>query len=72
MSEFTKELKDLINKHGMEIGSHTPDFILATYLTNCLAAFDIALESRRKWYVRDESQSATKEFTKNETQGDTQ
>ena len=55
MSEFRKELTGLINKHSMEIGSHTPDFILAEYLTDCLDAFDKTDTARRKWYVRDEA-----------------
>ncbi len=51
-SDFRRDLQTLINKHGMEIGSHTPDFILADYLNDCLAAFDNAVYRRRKWYKR--------------------
>ena len=63
MSEFEKELRDAINKHSMEIGSHTPDFILAEYLSGCLDAFDKAVTARRKWYIRDESDKAQKAAT---------
>lgn len=43
---FRRELEVLINKNNMEIGSNTPDYILAEYLTNCLNAFDLAVRQR--------------------------
>jgi len=43
---FQKELENLINKHSMENGSNTPDFILAKYLMGCLAVFDAAVTRR--------------------------
>ena len=39
-----------INSASAENGSNTPDFILAEYLTDCLAAFDKASRAREKWY----------------------
>ena len=50
--EFCDVLKDLINKHNMENGSDTPDFVLAKYLTDCLAAFDRAISAREDWHGR--------------------
>ena len=47
---FRKELEELINRKNMEIGSQTPDYILATYLESCLTAFDFATASRDKHY----------------------
>jgi hypothetical protein len=41
MSEFRKELTDLINKHSMENESDTPDFMLA---------FNAVISTREKWY----------------------
>ncbi len=49
-SGFRDDLETLLNRHSMENGSDTPDFILAEYLTNCLQAFDTALHSRTHWY----------------------
>ena len=49
-SEFYDELESLINKHSMENGSDTPDFILARYLCSCLATFDAATKVRSGWY----------------------
>ena len=49
-AEFRQQLEDLINRYNKEIGSDTPDLILAEYLCDCLAAFDKALTSRTKWY----------------------
>lgn len=43
-------IREAINKASAEKGSDTPDFILAKYLTECLAAFDRASVSRDKWY----------------------
>lgn len=44
------EIATAINRCSAENGSNTPDFILAEYLTNCLAAFDAAIARREKWY----------------------
>lgn len=51
-SEFRKNLQSLINCESMENGSNTPDFLLADYLTDCLAVFDKAMQAREKWYGR--------------------
>jgi len=50
MSEFEEELAALINKHSMENGSDTPDFVLARYLLGCLSVWNTALSQRREWY----------------------
>ena len=47
---FRKELKNLINRHSLENGSDTPDFILAEYLEGCLENYDKTVSSRSKWY----------------------
>lgn len=44
-----------INCTSSENGSDTPDFILAEYLTDCLAVFDKAVSAREKWYGRNAS-----------------
>ena len=41
-----QEIAAAINRHSAENGSNTPDFILAEYLTDCLAAFDKAVNAR--------------------------
>jgi hypothetical protein len=50
LAGFRDALQKLINEHSMENGSDTPDFILAEYLTDCLAAFDKIIRERRRWY----------------------
>ena len=45
-----KDIKHAINCNSAENGSDTPDFILAEYLTDCLAAYDRAVIARDKWY----------------------
>lgn len=50
MSELRKSIERAINQHCAENGSNTPDFILAEYLTDCLAAFDKAANARQKWH----------------------
>ena len=61
MSDFKKELEELLNKYSKENGSNTPDFILAEYLTDCLKHFDKAVNFRTAWYdpkpvkVKDET-----------------
>jgi len=48
--DFRKALEMLINAYCQENGSNTPDFILASYLTNCLMAYDTAVNAREKWH----------------------
>ena len=45
---FQEELEQLINKHSMENGSDTPDFILAEYLTDCLKSYGRAVQAREQ------------------------
>ena len=45
---FRKELQDLINKHSIENGSNTPDFILADYLVECLQVFENTIKRREQ------------------------
>ncbi len=52
MNTFISELRAVINKHSMENGSDTPDFILADYLNNCLRTWNFATTAREKWYGR--------------------
>lgn len=47
------QIEHAINANSAENGSDTPDFILAEYLTDCLAAFDKATQAREKWYGRE-------------------
>lgn len=53
MNKLQKAIEVEINKVSAENGSDTPDFILAEYLTDCLASFDKALVAREKWYDRE-------------------
>jgi len=50
MTEFRKEIQQVINKYSKENGSDTPDFVLARYLEDTLHAFDRAMRSREEWY----------------------
>ena len=50
MKTFRQDLEELINKHSMENGSNTPDFILAEYLIRCLNTFDHITTIRNEWY----------------------
>lgn len=43
---FQADLEKLINRHSLEGGSNTPDFILACFLRQCLEAFDMATRRR--------------------------
>ena len=52
MSKFKKELRKLINSNSKENESNTPDFILATYLNDCLKVFDKAIITREAFYNR--------------------
>lgn len=54
---FRKQLQLLLNSVSMENRSDTPDFILAQYMTDCLEAFDRAVNRREAWYCRQSPQS---------------
>ena len=53
MGEFREELIALINRHSLENGSDTPDWILAGYIVSCLQAFDTTTKARTAWYEYD-------------------
>ncbi len=44
------EIRETLNRHSRENASNTPDFILATYLIECLVAFEHATMQRDDWY----------------------
>lgn len=47
---FEQEIRETINRHSMENGSNTPDFILSCFLTDALQAFDKAVKQRAQWH----------------------
>lgn len=51
--EFVKELAELINRHSVENGSNTPDFILARYLAAHIVTYNATINAREEWYGRD-------------------
>lgn len=50
---FRDELAHLINRHSMENGSNTPDFMLAEYLVGCLNVWNAIVRQRENWYGRE-------------------
>jgi len=62
MKHFKAELEDLINRHSMENGSDTPDFILAEYLSECLRIFDRTIRSRENWYDDNKNHNISKKI----------
>lgn len=50
-TEFRHELFSLLNKYSKENGSNTPDFILADYLVDCLAALDKLSNKSAEWHT---------------------
>jgi hypothetical protein len=56
-SEFLKRLTELINEFSLENGSDTPDFILASYLTECLRNYESVIGMREIWYGRNKPNS---------------
>lgn len=60
MRNLREEICSAINRSSAENGSDTPDFILAQFLTDCLTAFDTAVNSRDLWYGRGQFPTATK------------
>ena len=52
MEGFSTEFQHMLNKYNRENTSNTPDFILAEFLTKCLAAWDETVVRRAQWYER--------------------
>jgi hypothetical protein len=50
IDKFKHELVHLINRHSLENGSDTPDFIVAEFLVDCLLAVDKMIKRRDEWY----------------------
>lgn len=50
MGNLEEALRGLINAHSAERESSTPDFILASYLHDCLVSYNRALQARDEWY----------------------
>ena len=48
--EFERDLTKIINKHSIESGSGTPDFVIAHFLMACLHAFERSLELRSNFF----------------------
>jgi hypothetical protein len=46
-----ERIRSAINSLSAENDSNTPDFILASYLLDCLKAFNSATNARTKWYT---------------------
>jgi hypothetical protein len=49
---FKAELTALLHKYGLDGGSDTPECLLADYLVQCLAVFDVTVAHREAWYGR--------------------
>ena len=52
--DLKERIREAINCASAENGSDTPDFILAEYLTDCLAAFDKATTRRTRYFAPTE------------------
>lgn len=65
INSFKEDLTLLINKHGQESKSDTPDFILAFYIEQSLIAFERASNMRVGWnnMERRKSKNASKKPT---------
>lgn len=47
--QFTKELKELLNKYGVGNNCNTPDFILADLVADWLSSYAVAVYSTNCW-----------------------
>lgn len=55
--EVSREIAAVINRHSLENGSDTPDFMLSAYLVECLITFSKIIKWREKWYGREKKAS---------------
>jgi len=52
-ADFTKELEQLLNRHGVDAAANIPDFILAETLTEVVQSLADMNNKRERWYGRD-------------------
>jgi hypothetical protein len=52
-NDLRLEIENAINRVCAENVSNTPDFILAEFMIDCLAAFDKATNTRSAWYSQN-------------------
>lgn len=48
--QLEQDITRAINSHSRENYSNTPDFLLATFMMDCLAAAERMVTAREKWY----------------------
>ncbi|MEK6832557.1 MAG: hypothetical protein AABY32_00790 [Nanoarchaeota archaeon] len=49
---FKKDLKEIINKNGVDVLSNTPDFILSEYLYNSFINFSKSANNKSQWDMK--------------------
>ena len=49
MSDLSRDISQVINRHHMESPSGTPDFILGDFITSVLAPYNDAVQKRAEW-----------------------
>lgn len=42
LADFERDIAKVLNKHGVDAQAKTPDYILAAYVTTCIAALKSA------------------------------
>lgn len=52
-ADVLADLTRLVNRHALENGSNTPDFVIASFLLEQLESFDRATSAREGWYGRE-------------------
>jgi urease accessory protein UreF len=57
LAEFEKDMAAVLNKHGIDVQANTQNYILAAYVTTCIAALKSA----------NVAQTAYKKVNQNET-----
>ena len=47
IKDFENDIAEVINKHGLDKFANMPDYVLAKYVTTCLASLKTANEEKR-------------------------
>ncbi len=50
MDSLERQLEQLLNRFSAENESNTPDFILAQFMLSCLAAWNVGVAERDRWF----------------------
>lgn len=61
-SSFYKDFENLLNRHGKDNETHTPDYLLTDYLIGCLDNYKITIDKNITWHSDWENKDIVEKY----------